>query len=98
MLFESQELKTSFTIPDEPTYREQLRYESAAHFHPELPTYERLWLGVCALAKDWKSEIVSDASEKVLDEKSVPQGIEVMKWAGLAVWSFVWSLKDVPKN
>jgi hypothetical protein len=98
MLFSDDDLKTTFEIPDEPTYLQSLRYESEVSMHPKSETFERLWLGACILIQNWKSEIIPQASPEILNQKSTPDGIMVLKWAGLSVWSVMWDQKQIEKK
>lgn len=98
MLFENAELKTTFEVPDAPTYRDVLRYDAAVEMRPGEETYLRLWAGVCNLAQNWKSEIVPELSAAILDQPLDPLGLQVIKWANMQVWSYIWELKQVPKN
>ena len=98
MLCKNAELKTTFEIPDAPTYREVLRYDGAVEMRPGEETYIRLWAGVCALARDWKSEIIPELKVDILDQPLDPRGLAVIKWANMEVWSHIWELKQIPKN
>jgi hypothetical protein len=98
MLISNEELKTTFEVPDVITYRDMLRYDAAAEMRPGEETYIRLWAGVCALAKNWKSEIVPEANIAILDQPLNPAGLQVIKWANLELWRVMWDLKQIPKN
>jgi len=96
MKFENQELETSFEIPDVPNVRLRLRYDSAVTMFMEFDLYERLWNGVRAVAQEWKSaHIELDGDLEKLDKY---EQAEVVKWAGLELWSVFRNLKTTPKN
>ena len=97
MKFENQELKTSFSVSDEPTARQVLQYDSVVElqgFGDNL--YERLWNGLKYMVADWESEYVNP--NQSLDEVKGNEAIDIIKWAGLSVFSFRQSLKEIPKN
>jgi len=89
--------KTSFNVPDEPTVRQILRYDSVIESKAELELYERLWAGCCVIAQDWKSDKV-ELSADALDQKLSADALEIIKWASLAAFSYVLQIKKVPKN
>lgn len=97
MRFEDAELKTTFTVPDAPTVRQVLAYDSAVEMLVGKPTYERLWHGVIVLAQDWQSERVK-LELAALDQTAGAEIIQVIKWAGLCCFSFILELKQTPKN
>lgn len=96
MRVENQELETTFELPDAPSYRQMMAYDSVIEMATKLPTFERLWLGVCAIAQNWQSPLPLDRD--MLDKPSTPQGRAIMKWAGLAAFSWSLALKDLEKN
>lgn len=97
MKFESDDLKTTFEVPDKPTYRDMMRYD-ATEWRIGSEIYERLWLGVCAVAQNWQSELIPEATPTVFEQDFDPQAYEVIKWAGLAVFSWAQKAKELPKN
>lgn len=95
--FDDQELGVSFSVPDAPTVRQVLRYDSLVELASnDLTTYERIWLGVKVFAEEWECDHVQPDSG--LDEIATPEAIEVMKYAGLVTYSYRLSLKEVEKN
>lgn len=100
MRFEDKELKTTFEIPDRLTPRQALRYAGVVDFDPEKSMYERLWPGACVLIENWQSEYVPEAKPEALDlDGDYPQEyLDVIKWASLAVFSFVRRRQQVEKN
>ena len=97
MEFKDQELETSFSVPEKPTVRQVLRYDSLVELGGIGEYgYERMWRGVEVFAEDWESPHVKPDDD--LDNVESSEAIDVIKWAGLAVWSYRQSLKDLPKN
>ena len=96
MKIENSELQTSFEVPDKPTVRDVLRYDGAVDALQGSDLYERLWSGVAVMASDWQSERV--ALDADLGELHDMGAVDVIKWAGLVVFSHVQQLKRTPKN
>jgi len=95
--FENEELVCSFSIPDKPTIRQILRYDSVVELNGFAgDTYERLWNGVKHIVSDWKCPHVDPRAD--LDDVTSLDAMRVIKWSGLIVWTFVDDLKHVPKN
>ena len=96
MDFENQELETSFSVPDEPTVRQRLRYDSAVELFGEFDLYERLWNGVRALGGDWESPHVQ--LDQDMNDAASDDAINVIKWAGIVLFSHMQAEKEIPKN
>ena len=98
MRIESEEHKTAFEIPDEPTVRQQLRYDAAWELSDLAGTFEKLWIGLSAIVIDWQSEIVPECRPSILDELKSPEAAACIRWAGLETFAHMRQIEDVPKN
>ena len=102
MKFESDELKTTFETPDRPTAREWLEYESSIDFRSGTKGWEmyaRLWSGICtSMVRQWQSEYIVKPTLEILDQELEYTAIKVIKWAGLALFSWLLELRETPKN
>lgn len=100
MQFKSEDLKTTFEVPDRPTPRDILRYDGFIDFNQQGSLYERLWPAACSLVKNYKSEVLPEAKADWLDteEEWDMQAYEIVKWVSLAVFSYVRKFKAVEKN
>ena len=95
MILKNDELKTTFEVPDRPTYKQALLYwQHVEQVNPAM--YERLWPGVCVLATGWQSPIPLDAD--LLEREASAEGMAIVKWASLAVFSHMFALREIPKN
>ena len=93
--FRNEELNSSFTLPEKPTVREILAYESIVEIDGQgKPFYERLWDGARSMIEEWDSPVELTANTKGDDLSVIP----VIKWASLAVFSYVQELKKTEKN
>lgn len=96
MRFDHPDLEdTWFTIKAAPKMRDVLQYDSEITGRMTSTLYTRLWAGVKWMVDEWHCEIVSpeaDAAE-LMDSAADMTVIEVIKWAGLAVFSFRQSLE-----
>lgn len=92
---ESDELKTTFELPDAPSVLQVLRYEAAIE-QPGISMYERLWPAVPLLATNWQSPVPLDTDLNAAMNNY--QVIQVIKWASLSVFSFYLELKRIEKN
>lgn len=89
--------ETTFTVPDNPTIRQQLAYDSAIQLdNGGTPTFERLWLAFKTLVQDWKSDVI--ALDVDINEVSNPEAAALIEYAGLMAWRQMLELKQVPKN
>ena len=96
MEYRDDELGTHFELPDKPTVRQFLAFDSAVELNRSLSMYERLWIGVVAVAQGWESQHVS--LEDGLNTAPSATAIEVIKWAGLVAYSHFQGVREVPKN
>ncbi len=95
MKFHNAELECTFEVSEPLSYRLALRYDSEVEMNIDnAGLYERLWRGVQQLAVDWKCPHVR-IDQNLDDAQSVP-GLAVIKWAGLAVFSYRQELKALP--
>lgn len=97
MKFENTGLQTTFDVLDKPTVRQWLAYDGAVEMRMGLTTYERLWSGVQAIIKPehWHSPISLDVD---LDSAQDHIAVEIIKWAGLNLFSFMLNLRNIEKN
>lgn len=97
MKFENSDLETTFEVADRPTIRQTLAYDGAVEMRIGMTTFERLWAGVQAMVKpgDWHSPVSLSVDLDSVDEQ---QAIQVIKWAGLALFSHMLTLRNVEKN
>lgn len=100
MDFENKDLGVSFSIPEPVTVRAQMAYDSArdesGFLGKDVPLYERLWEAGKAVIQKWECPCLKlDTS---LDDVTDPRAAKVIEWAGLAVFTFMLSLANVPKN
>lgn len=96
MKFQNEELGASFVLPDAPTLRQFMQYDSMVEVLGNgRYLYERLWAGLQAVATDW--ECATCPLEVNLDSANV-EALDVIKWAGLAAWSYMQAKKEIPKN
>ena len=95
MKFESEELKTTFSIPEPLKVRHVLAYDSVVNISNQ-SLYERLWYGVCEIAQDWQSPIELDRD--ALDKETDPEMIRIVEWAGLVLFSHITEQRRTPKN
>ena len=96
------ELQITFELPDAPTMRQALRYESEQDSRYNESLYERLWAAACksGLISAWQSEALPDADASALDRDLSGPALDVLKWVSLAVFSYVQQAKadGAPKN
>ena len=90
MRFENNDLKTTFELPDEPTGRVVLRYDSITEIRTAGDMYERLWSAALGVMQNWQSETLPDMRADVLGEMGpgFDKRLAVVKWAGLTVFSW----------
>lgn len=79
--FENPELKTSFTIPDRLSVRQQLRYRSCLDVFAgdDGGLYIRAWRGAVSILENWQSEILPD-KDADLDAIDDPKAADVAYW------------------
>jgi len=97
MKFSKPELETTFEVPEPLTLDMALRYDSEVELNTnQAQMYPRLWRGVQALAANWQSPHIEITAGT--DEPMTARGLAVIKWAALALFGYMYELKDIPKN
>ena len=87
----------TFTIPDEPNVKQQLRWLACVSGVEEDERLVRFWNGAKILIQTWESADMPDY--KVDLEKVNSRAIrELVSWAGLEVLTFMNALEETPKN
>lgn len=98
--FENDELGVRFTLPDNPTVGQQLRYRgrvfATGYFTEDV--YLRMWLGFLGLYSDWESESVPDPKAVDLETETDPAVADVVQWVGNVTARHMNTLEAVPKN
>ena len=87
----------TFTVPDRPTVKQQLKWFGAAMGHDKADTWLRNWEGAKQLIESWKSDILPDYKID-LDTITDPSQRELIIWVGLEVVKLMNALEDIPKN
>lgn len=98
MKFEEPELKTSFTVPDALTVRQQMIYRGAIGARAGQEIFIRAWEAGQPLIEDWQSEIVPDLKTFDLDTATDPRAATLAQWAGIEIMNHVLTLEHVAKN
>ena len=108
--FENERIGVSFTLPDEITVREQLRYKIAMWIRweaqpdkdpsewNELEFYDRAWRAAKTVVKDWECEAIPDLDDFDMAESTDPKAANVVFWTCNAVSGHMNGLGQVPKN
>ena len=98
MQFSSDEHKTTFDVPDNPTGHVILAYEADIELQPGSNMYERLWGAACKTIQNWQGPV--ELSPDVLNDALPPASLAALKWASLAVfsWYLEWKRSAAPKN
>ena len=95
--FESLEFKTSFTVPDTLTVRQQLTFRGAAALAGG-DMFVRFWAASKTIIENWESEIIPDMNDYDIDEASDPLAADVIQWTGTLISGHIAKLGTVPKN
>lgn len=97
--FRDEKLNCRFVIPDRPTVREQMRYQTAMGFDRDpLDRFVRLWEGARTLITEWDCPRVPDPNKVNLDEETDPTVTSIVFWVGATVTGHIADLEDLPKN
>jgi hypothetical protein len=85
----------SFTVKEHPKNRDILTYDGEIEGFTRTVMYPRLWAGVKWLVDEWKIEGINpdDDIEAIMNGDADMRTIKIMKWAGLACFSFRQSLE-----
>lgn len=87
----------TFTIPDRPTVRMQMRWFGATQGRAKEDYLVRYWEAAKVLIEKWDCAAMPDYTVD-LDTLTDPTQTSVCIWAGLQVFQFMNELDDVPKN
>ena len=84
-----------FTVKEDPKMRDILQYDSEIVGRMSSTLYPRLWSGLKWLVDEWHCDIVDPQADvgELLDGSYDAKKNEVVKWAGLACWSYRQSLE-----
>jgi hypothetical protein len=96
--FSEPSLELEFDLPEKPTVRQMLAYDSAVFVdHMGDATLIRLWHGAVEVVQNWKCPISIDVN---LDGEIDPKTLEMVKYVGLMAFSWAQGIKEavVPKN
>lgn len=96
MEYKNDEIPVKFTLPDHPTVRLVLEYDTRWELDPEGPIYVRLWEAARAVIADWECPHVD--LKVSLDDVGSREAIEAIKWASLATFGHFRQLNEIPKN
>lgn len=96
MELKNDELQVRIVVPDHPTVRQELAYDSRQDAVLGRSMYERLWDAAGALITEFECPHV--ALDAKLDDVATPQAVEAIKWTALTVFSFRRDLDEIPKN
>jgi hypothetical protein len=81
----------AFDLPDAPTMRQVLRYDSAVETQPDASLYERLWSGACTVVENWRGPV--ELKPGALDGPMEPGALESVKYACLLTFSWINDVK-----
>ena len=98
---ETQEYKTEglrFTVPANPTVRQQLQYVGAAAFASGNEFVIRLWSGALALILEWECELVPDPKAFDMDKETSAKAADLITWATMRVREHMNALDATEKN
>jgi hypothetical protein len=87
----------TFTIPDRPTVKQQLKWFGAAMGYNKEDTWIRNWEGAKQLIQTWQCDILPDYQID-LDTITDPSQREIVIFVGLETVKFMNLLEDIPKN
>ena len=84
-----------FTVKEAPTMRDVLMYDGAIQGRMGATLYTRLWIGAKWLIDEWHVDAIQpeDDISKLMDGAHDPIKNDVIKWTGLAVFSYRYSLE-----
>lgn len=98
MVYESEELGIKFSLPDELTVREQLKYNERVLLAEDKDLYSRFWWGILPLLQEWECALIPEPGEIDLDTETDPRIARIVTFVGNAAAGHMTNLEDVPKN
>lgn len=94
---EDPELGYSFRLPATFPVRQQMRWWSTVQRTSDRgDLFERYWLAARELIEDWKCETL--ALDADLDQITDPAAVKIIMRVGLAVYTHILALEDIPKK
>ena len=94
---ESEAFKVSFDLPERPTARQVLAYDSALMMHRDEPALVKLWECARTVIGNWSCEFVPSIDIPLEDLEGV-QAAQAIEWATMQVVDWRTELNNVPKN
>ena len=95
--YESEDFQVSFDLPDNPTVRQVLAYDSAVIEYRDQPALVSLWECARTIISNWKCQYV-EKIDTPLDKLTGLAAAQAIEWAGAQVSYWRVALNDVPKN
>jgi len=96
MELKNESLEVRLVVPDRPTVREILRYDSQVDFGYGRQMYERLWEAAKTIISEYKCPHV--ALDIDIESAATDQVAKVIHWVALAVFSYRQQLDELEKN
>ena len=87
----------AFDLPDNPTARQVLRYDSMLIEQRDEPALVTLWECARTVISDWQSEYVPTV-DAGLDDLTGIHAAQAVEWAATQVSLWRTALNEVPKN
>lgn len=98
--FKSDTFNVSFSVADEITVRQQLRYKAVAWsaLNSSEETFVNLWRAAVPLITNWKCTAVPDPAALDMDKETSPEIGRIAMWTGNTVAAHMSDLGNVKKN
>ena len=97
--FENAELEVAFSLPDNPTVRQQMRWKAQVAFAEDAAeVYEVMWERCFNLVEDWESDLIPEPGEVDLDTETDTRVAEAVMWVAGQIWAHMNGLDEIEKK
>src|SRR3990167_1745953 len=96
MELKNEALEVRLVVPDRPTVRDVLNYDSQRDSRFGAEIYERLWEAAKSIIKEFDCPHV--ALDIDLESAATSKALDVIRWVSLAVFSYRSRLDELEKN
>jgi len=96
--YESEAIGVKFSVADELTVRQQLKFRSELFLTQDMDRFERFWIGSQHLIEDWECELIPDRGALDLETETNPAVADIVNYVGTTVAGHLAMIGAVPKN
>ena len=96
--YSDDKLGVSFSLPDKPNVRQQLRFKSEIAFSSNADKMERMWFGALEIMSDWQCEAIPEPLAVDFAKETDPKVADIITYVASTTSGHMMRLGLIPKN